>query len=308
MLASQLPIYVHPEVASLAWAIGSAPMLANNFDSLNLYTEEECDFLFESHRDWLHQWDKQPKLLLEWLERNENKMLGHRFESLLAFFFTHSPFFELLYRNVVLMHEKNTRGEFDFIVKDLTANRTVHVEVACKYYIGISAGNAARHWIGPNGHDSLLLKLEKLKQQVKLFSTESGEEFLASRNVRIQESKVFLKGYFFHHLKDFPTARPPKGANQHYNAGWYVFDEELMQLADDVQQWLILPKKFWMSPIHFSNALFQKMSGIEMRDAVLKEMKRTQKAQMIIQVRETAGMLNEVSRGFVVIRNRIPVG
>jgi hypothetical protein len=305
MLADRLPVYQNHEVASLAWAIGSAPLMATSGFGLNFYDESECDLLFESHRLWLQKLDEQPMLLFEWLEKEGQKLLGHRFESLLAFFFSHSPAFELLHRNVVLIQDKNTRGEFDFIVKDLSKNCVLHIEVACKYYVGLKNSNGSKHWIGPNGHDSLYLKLEKLNQQIKVFSTEPGKNFLQENQLAINISKVFLKGYFFHHVREFPFVQMPKGANTHCNSGWFVFEEELSQFGDEVAQWLLLPKQYWMCPFRFRLQKFNLMSGLEMKETVMRELRRTQKAQMIIQVMEKDGILHELSRGFVILKNRL---
>ncbi len=299
MLPNQLPKYTHHQVASLAWAIGSAPLLKNNIKGLELFDEERCDELFYSHEKWLADLDADPSPLIEWLDRDVQKLLGHRFESLLAFFFSNSPQFNLLHRNVLLMQDKNTRGEIDFIVEDLENHELLHIEVACKYYIGQHNTSAWRDWIGPNGHDSLMLKMEKLHQQVRIFSTVPGKIFLEENKLAQPNSMVLLKGFFFHHFSRMQHAVPPVDAHPHYNSGWYIFDHELSVFNDSISQWLVLPKTYWTCPYRFPVSQIPVLSGKEMTEKVRAEIQRTQKAQMVMQVNVEGGMVMEVSRGFV---------
>lgn len=299
MLPKDLPVFRHHQVASLAWAVGSAPLLKQSVQGLSILDEEQCDHWFFKHEAWFLELDKNPSSLLAWLEHDSQKLLGRRFESMLAYFFSHSPYFHVLHQQVVLMDGKNTVGEIDFIVEDLLNEEILHIEVACKYYIGLENTTDWQNWIGPNGHDSLYLKMEKLKKQVGVFSRQAGKTFLIKQGLHLPRSVVFLKGFFFHHFTRILFAKAPTDAHPHYNSGWFVYQSELLEFSDTYSQWLVLPKMYWTCPYRFPASEIRVLSGEEMSHLVSAEIHRTQKARMIMQVRIEDGLLWELSRGFV---------
>ncbi|HEY8403855.1 MAG TPA: DUF1853 family protein [Flavobacteriales bacterium] len=292
----------NPEVADLAWAIASAPLMSNDdsYSDLQMVGEEWCLSQLEAHNLWLRDLDDNPSALLDFLNAEGLKLLGKKFESLLAFWFSHSPVFELLHRNVVLHDDaKNTSGEIDFIIRDVETNELMHIESACKYYIGYQKSSHWDNWIGPNGHDSLDNKLKKSQRQLRAFERKEGRAFLKAHELEMPRSYLFMKGYFFHHYSRLEGAVPPKHAHPHYNGGWYIYEHELPLFKGDYAQWMLLPKQRWIGTYqsHEEQDVF---SGSEMIDACRQFIRRHAKAPMIIQVEERDGLTVEVSRGFVV--------
>ena len=72
---------------------------------------------------------------------------------------------KILAENVQIQNEKTTVGEIDCILT--TAKKPVHLEIIYKFYLyDKSVGtNELEHWIGPNRRDSLVSKLNKLKDK-----------------------------------------------------------------------------------------------------------------------------------------------
>ncbi len=300
MLVRDLPIYKHHQVSSLAWAIASAPLMANRTGNLHLLEEDWCDDQFSKHAQWLMRLDLDPSPLISWLEQDNQKLLGKRFESMLAFWFENSPFFECLIRNHTFVKNKNTTGEIDFIIRDKFSDEIFHLEVACKYYIGVNHSKQWKNWIGPNGHDSLLLKMEKLKQQVAILLGDAGKDLLRELHLKSIPSRVLLKGFFFHPFHEVHNAVSPHNAHAHYNPGWYVRLSELENFADSTSQWLILPKTYWTCLYHFPLEENQVLSGTEMFAKANELIQLKRKSLMLLQVHTEENMVHEISRGFVV--------
>ena len=293
--------FVHHEVASLAWAIGSPPLLHDDphRPQWNIMNETWCDEQFSLHREWLLELDRDPSTLLAWLVAENQKLLGKRFESLLAFWFSHSPHFTLLHRNIQLRQDGNTSGEIDFVVK-LADGKVIHIETACKYYLGAKSSAQWGNWIGPNGHDNLALKMEKLSAQLSIFGTSAGKDFLQQHGLTPPASFTFLKGYFFHHYRAMTKHTAPRQAHPHYSSGWYLHEMELGDFESDTFQWLMLPKSHWMGTYDFALNDFILLDGKSMVGQCREHLKQKRKAPMLIQVMMEDGIAREISRGFVV--------
>ncbi len=96
-----------------------------------------------------------------------NLRLGHMVERIVSELIKRSENYRLLHENVQLFDGKQTIGEIDFILKELTTGKLLHMEFAYKFYLfdpDISS-EIIKNWIGPNRKDSLVEKLEKLAQR-----------------------------------------------------------------------------------------------------------------------------------------------
>ncbi|MFN2424357.1 MAG: DUF1853 family protein [Cryomorphaceae bacterium] len=90
--------------------------------------------------------------------------LGHMAERYFAAWLAAHPRYESRVQNLQVISDGRTLGEIDFIVDDLRAGETLHIELAYKIYVlRISDGGA--EWVGPNGKDSLRGKLQKLRSR-----------------------------------------------------------------------------------------------------------------------------------------------
>lgn len=295
-------IYNNPDVAALAWAIYSRPLLRST-KQLLVVGEGWCDELFAEHEQWFKDLDDNPQPLSDFLEVSSSKLIGRRFEKLLEFFFTQSPSFDLLAYNVVLKDHGNTSGEIDFVVLDRRTGDLFHFEAACKYYLQWNNSGDPANWPGPNGRDSLQTKMNKLKRQLGVFETPAGAQFLRDYHLKTPESVAFIKGVFFHHFKSIQEVVAPAGAHPAYNAGWYCSVNELQNFKTNTRQWIVLPKIMWLCPYAFQAGHNELLSGIELMDYCECQEGNAGKSLMVVQVKEEDDRYVEQSRGLIIQNN-----
>ena len=142
-----------------------------------------CQDALEADLPLFEQWaselvmGKSP-LPVEILEPG-GQLLGKHFEALVAFWLEASPHYRLRAHSVQLHSEKRTIGELDFLVEDVHRGRTLHIEVASKFYLAAEDGSAWPNWIGPSGrHDTLAGKMNKLVDQLAASKLPPAREFM----------------------------------------------------------------------------------------------------------------------------------
>ena len=107
---------------------------------------------------------------------------------------------KILAENPQIQDEKITIGEMDCIFKK--DNIPIHMEIVYKFYLYDETPNTSEieRWIGPNRRDSLLMKLEKLRdKQLPLLKNPLTKSFLDSLNLLSEEIQqfVFFKAQLF---------------------------------------------------------------------------------------------------------------
>lgn len=125
-----------------------------------------------------------------------NFVLGKRMESFFEFCLEENRQFTILAANIQISKERITIGELDFLLKDLFTNKTFHIEMVYKFYVyDANFSSEMQRWIGPNRKDSLLQKVEKLKEkQFPLLFKPETEDLLQSLGIKNKE--VIQKTYF----------------------------------------------------------------------------------------------------------------
>lgn len=101
------------------------------------------------------------------IELPDNLRLGHLVEKTVAELIPTSSNYHLLFENTQILDGKKTIGELDFIIEEIDTKQLIHLELAYKFYLfdpSISS-EEKNNWIGPNRNDSLVEKLNKLKQK-----------------------------------------------------------------------------------------------------------------------------------------------
>lgn len=118
-----------------------------------------------------------------------NYVLGKRMEVFFEFILKNTRYIKVLKSNIQIQQDKITLGEIDFLAEDSLLDQKHHIELVYKFYLyDPSYENELERWIGPNRKDSLLLKIEKLKQRQFpiLFKPETKQE-LASLDLKAEE-------------------------------------------------------------------------------------------------------------------------
>lgn len=96
---------------------------------------------------------------------NDTGRLGNYVERLVSYELSQDSTITILKENLQIIDNKTTLGELDCL---LYKNGTpIHLEIAYKFYLyDTSVGtDFTDHWIGPNRRDSLMLKLQKMREK-----------------------------------------------------------------------------------------------------------------------------------------------
>lgn len=131
----------------------------------------------------------------------ENSIIGMQAEACFEAYLIHSKRYKLLASNLQIPGKKETLGELDYIVQNLTTKEVVHIELACKFYLydnDITTTEESK-WIGPNRKDSLYDKLEKIKsKQFPLITVKETIGKLQSLGINTPTTQeLCLKAFLF---------------------------------------------------------------------------------------------------------------
>jgi hypothetical protein len=198
----------------------------------------------------LEQFKIKSKSLKIDFEINENLRLGKYIERLVSFQLEQEKETHILCENIQIQQEKRTLGELDCILK--MAGKTIHLEIIYKFYLyDCSVGNTEiEHFIGPNRKDSLVEKLNKLKdKQLPLLYSKKCSEYLESINLKVSEveQQVYFKAQLY---VSYNTNRSIQLStlNPTCICGFYINKKELEQFSDC--KFYIPNKKDWLLTAH----------------------------------------------------------
>lgn len=287
-------------VAELEWCIASDPLLQSVHSNDGFLTLDRhwCMERLDYSQQWLNDLDRDPSALLAFC--GTDQLLGKRFESLLAFWFMQSPIFEVIASNDQLIVEKHTLGEIDFVVKDHLSNRLLHIEVACKFYLGHQNKAGWSDWKGVNAKDNLQLKMDKFQKQLSVLSTPAGLSYLQNRGLKQVQSAMLLKGYFFHHIHCIADHKSPKNASSGYASGFWLYQQETFSFFSSDNRWMVLPKRSWLCRFFGSVDSCDILNDVDIHQIVKEFIQLKSRGLMIIQISENDGWVTELNRGFVV--------
>ncbi|WP_339702098.1 DUF1853 family protein [uncultured Marixanthomonas sp.] len=189
-----------------------------------------------------------------------NLMLGKQAEACFEYVLKHAKRYKLLTANIQIQGETQTLGELDYLIYDTETQKTLHIELACKFYLfddSLGAVPEAK-WIGPNRKDTLQEKLDKVKEkQFPLLYKPETADFLKDLHLDIAtiEQQICIKSFLFL-PKDFDKEKLPR-QYQECVVGTYIsfskFDTEKSNDAQfaipDKKQWLLPPESLteWFS-------------------------------------------------------------
>jgi uncharacterized protein len=191
------------------------------------------------------------------LANSETQFLGSYFEALWAFFLSHEPRFDVVAKNLQVHDGQRTIGEFDFIVFDRHVNIHLHLELAIKFYLGVSETSSLPYtdgehlWIGPQARDRLDRKVARaLDHQLVLHKHPAAQKQLQALGVTTVEPQLLFKGYLFQPKNALPLpdyVSPAKG-----DAFWLSLDDMRGALNTE-KSWHVLEKRHWPAPPYTEN-------------------------------------------------------
>ena len=181
--------------------------------------------------------------LAELPDNDADKRLGKRFERLVQAQLSRHPSLRIVVSNLVVRDASRTLGELDLIVHDRAHDRYQHWELTLKFYLGV----AQDYWPGPDPHDNLSRKYERLfGHQFPLDQTEQCRLLCQQHDIpRIDERRLLSRGCLFY--PSHTRLRAPAQAHPDHSRGrWWLTG----RLPADYQ-WQPLNREQWigMSPL-----------------------------------------------------------
>lgn len=179
---------------------------------------------------------------------DENLRLGKYVERLVSFELQQHKNISVLAENIQIQKDKITLGELDCLL--LKNDKPIHLEIIYKFYLyDASVGTSEiEHFIGPNRKDSLIEKLNKLKEkQLPLLYADDCKPVLEKFRLKAKTitQQVYFKAQLF-----LPFANKNlqlKTLNNACIVGFYINKNELLQFNDckfyipKKKDWLIAP-------------------------------------------------------------------
>ncbi|MCW8856769.1 MAG: DUF1853 family protein [Kangiella sp.] len=179
--------------------------------------------------------------------------LGVYFEQLWHHLIRSQSGLELLRYNQQVIIEKKTLGEFDSIIQQLSTQRTLHCELAVKFYLQIGHGQRMADWVGPNLRDRFDRKfLRLLNHQLALVSKPELQQWLQEESLVIDRAGLFTKGRLFYSMENYLQQSfeyPAEVEVNHLKGFWMTHPdfEEYKSLSN--YDWYQLPRMYWLSEI-----------------------------------------------------------
>ena len=303
-----------PLLRQAAWAVGSAPLLRSapglTFDD-GAYFADWAERMAPAFAAWDRDAEALAGLRAAW--EAAPPLLGKRFEALVGWVLARDPAWEVVGSGVVWTEAGwteagrteagRTLGEWDFLLRDREEDRWVHVELACKFYLQVGGARGNR-WLGVNPADTLEARLESLRRQMDLGRQEAVADQLARAGWRVDEERVWMKGWWFYPVAGVGHARPASGADPDAPSGWWCTVSQAANWArGNPAHWLPLARLDWLrggleegpSAGRFPGA---PLTGRQWVDWLAQPLPGP--GQLVVQVVETSSGWVEASRGMVV--------
>ena len=234
---------------------------------------------------------KLPEDKIEKLSSIRNGPLGRYFELLIGILFTLSPEIEASHSNVVVREGKTTRGEFDLLYKK--GGNWYHLEMAVKFYLGVSDRTSAFNWHGPALRDNLGHKWERMSgHQLTLPKTDSGKNVLHGLSIGVVESEALILGRLFHSFSDWQanSFKTTQNISKNHANGWWIHARDAATFANThPKHWLPLMKHQWLA----QQKMHERLSKPNFKD-----LKHPQMYAIFEQIQQN--QFQEIHRGFVV--------
>jgi hypothetical protein len=238
--------YKNPLVRDLAWALSSPPLLQRSDPHLRWLENGWFKRISEQYGDVLEQLDKDPRPLQEMVDARKDRRLGNYFETLWRFWLNSNRRYRLLFANLPLQSGSRTLGEFDFLVKDEKTGKTLHWEIAVKFYLGVSDTSQPANWLGPAQRDRLDIKTSRLlNHQGRLSHRPEAVQLFEQLGIQVDETWLILKGRLFYPAG--VNANTPHGAYPDHLRGFWIDQCSLSSLGAPF--WLPLERHQWLAPL-----------------------------------------------------------
>lgn len=166
------------------------------------------------------------------IESTPRMRFGKLMEQFVLFELAEDPGINILGSNIQIFNGKETLGELDCLIEQ--AGARIHLEIGFKFYVyDPTISGELNRWIGPNRRDSLVLKLDKLKQkQLPLLYKPQTVQRLHDMGLDAQEfrQQVNFRTQLFVPWNAMESTYPM--VNPNCISGFYLFEEEVQHFSD----------------------------------------------------------------------------
>ena len=239
--------YRDPLVRDLAWTLSSPPLLQRCDNGVRWLDTGWFEQITDQYRRTLRELDRHPQALKQLINSQKDRRLGNYFETLWRYWLMTGERYRLLYANLQLRTGERTLGEFDFLVKDTQTGKTLHWEVAVKFYLGSGDTTQPDNWWGPARRDRLDIKTQRLlDHQGSLSQRPEAQALFSELGLQVDETWLILKGRLYYPAGAQTT--PPEGRHPDHLQGFWVHQCALTELEGS--DWLPLDRHQWLAPVH----------------------------------------------------------
>jgi uncharacterized protein len=258
-MVKQSAEFKHQSVRDLAWAINSPPIITPSSCECFWPRGQWFQQVYEESLPWLNNLDQDPTELEELLAGQKDQRMGKYFETLWFYWLTHHSRYQIIESNIQVIIDGETLGEMDLIVFDKTAKKTLHWELAVKFYLGVEDTRDMCNWHGPNLNDHLVHKFNKLSDKQSVLSKHRYiTQWLKQQGLVIDECAVILKGRLYYPMASYQkmtdistdtSLRSPAICAPEHLRGVWCTEAEFDALFDESQAFLPLKNMGWMENI-----------------------------------------------------------
>ncbi|RMA57918.1 DUF1853 family protein [Ulvibacter antarcticus] len=212
-------------------------------------------------------------------------IIGKQAEFLFETLLKLSSRYIILLSNIQIQGRDRTLGELDYLVLDRKTSSTLHIELACKFYLfDASLGDSPEApWIGPNRKDRLIDKLGKLKKQQfpLLYRKETREQLLPLQiDINSVQQQLCLKAFLF-----IPKELSKEVFPKNYQSciyGYWIHSSDFSSEDKDALYRITNKKEWLLPPVNLSE--WQHFSEVEKK---IKESIGNKKSILIYKKRNT---------------------
>ena len=209
----------------------------------------------------LHQFELESKLHKIDISINDNMRLGKYIERFVSYQLSNTKKIDVLAGNIQIQKDKRTIGELDCLLTK--KEKSVHLEIVYKFYLyDAKVGTTEmEHFIGPNRKDTLIEKLNKLREkQLPLLYSKDCKPYLDKYNIQVDNVKqevLFKAQLFLPYDKQYIQLTT---LNTDCIQGFYISLKELRYFKESKfyipskKDWLIKPHEqvSWIAYCNFS--------------------------------------------------------
>ena len=263
--------FTQQSVRDLAWAISSPPLMSQMSSQCIWPQGAWYQQLYSESLPWIKRLDNDSSELEELIAEQKDRRLGKYFETLWYFWLCKQSRYDIVENNVQINIDGETLGELDFVLFDNKEKKTLHWELAVKFYLGVGDTREMYNWYGPNRRDRLDKKVEHLLSRQSVISQDARVvQWLAAQGIKIDRCAVIMKGRLYfpcpaEQAAESVAAMLPLKCSPDLLHGWWLTPAGFEAEFDEQQHFLPLINSGWLAKIstESSNEYYAKRGILE---------------------------------------------